>query len=967
MIGPEGEYPPIPRPPEEDPRELAGRVVQGLYRLVKACQLHTESNQAVAQVVEYVQSSVEAYHRATGQEAATILFSKNAVFVNRKMLRASREAYQLALDLGEALLASGVTEVSVHRAVESFELMEFGRALADFTRLGQQPLQISQGGWPHLQTRRVLGQNTDGQLSPPQRAARTYAAALMILRGFYGELQAGKYELKQGIKRIAQRLVSQNETTTRMLLSIAAAPPSESDRASLALSSAVIAYAMAKQLTEDRTVLSSLVASTLLFDAGQPRLLGYSEPGSPTARVERVLAEHEQELLPASALVALTALGKLHPPSLVRSVVVYEALALRAGTAPPYAGRRSASLLARIVAAARGFVELRTRRGSSQPLAIDDALQVLESQATDGTGRALVKLLTGALGIFPAGTLVELSTGETGVVVSTPALPVDFARPPIRIMYDAHAQLLDTPLDVDLAYPKPGEAHRVIRRTIDANDQQMKQMRAYVAQLSAARSRRSADKIRAVRAEQVARAEQEAILTDRPGKRASLDALPKIDSPILKAPPAPDASALVEPAHGPGDARQAATVPPPRQLTRPFDPRCEDAEVLEVLQSHAPPVLPAAAETGLASAAQLLREARARTGLGGFASDSSSSVDDPFAKAQRLATPAASSAVARATETPVSRPGVADTDALLAAYLTDDPALAAPEERDSSASGAPSSGPVSSRSGEPSSWSGRWTGRGQTGPGEPASSPGRSAGLRWSGAGRQTGSSPGMWPNRETGSSPGLWPNRQTGASRDPLASLTGEESDRPSFASSGRSITGSSPGPRSTGGLRLGRSEPSSSAGHSASSGGNDDDAFDELFSPAAPVATSKAAAAPAPSAPAPAALPPSAPAPSAPAPSAPAPSAPTVRPPPQALGAAPAPLRRPSLSRPSMPRVRPEEAPAASAPTNASAASPPAAAKPAPAATPAPPSTAAGPHSTRLRKADTLAWGSPKRPEKK
>ena len=74
MMGSGGEYPPIPRPPEEDQRELAGRVVQGLYRLVKACQLHTESNQAVAQVVEYVQSSIDAYHRSTGQEAAAILF-----------------------------------------------------------------------------------------------------------------------------------------------------------------------------------------------------------------------------------------------------------------------------------------------------------------------------------------------------------------------------------------------------------------------------------------------------------------------------------------------------------------------------------------------------------------------------------------------------------------------------------------------------------------------------------------------------------------------------------------------------------------------------------------------------------------------------------------------------------------------------------------------------------------------------
>src|SRR5581483_8104570 len=104
-------------------------------------------------------------------------------------------------------------------------------------------------------------------------------------------------------------------------------------------------------------------------------------------------------------------------------------------------------------------------------------IQVLANRAADGTERAIVKLLVGALGIYPAGTLVELSTGELAVVLETPAMPVDYVRPPVKILYDARANLLDEPIDVDLA-KVPGPI-RFIRKSIDADEQQAKAMRAF--------------------------------------------------------------------------------------------------------------------------------------------------------------------------------------------------------------------------------------------------------------------------------------------------------------------------------------------------------------------------------------------------------------------------------------------------------------------------------------------------------
>lgn len=490
----------------DDPRQLAGRIVQALYRLVKGCFLHDDANQAIAALIELVTDSTKTFCAKSGLESAAVLFAGNSVFVNKQMLRASRETYQLALELGTILAGCNITEVTVERGVAPTSLAEFGRAVAAMHREKTPSPHFTDGGWPGLKVRKVVGFGGSEALSPVTRVARTYAASIMIVRGFYAELKKGKFELSHSVKRVAQKLAGIPEDEKRLLLSTAAAPAADADRAGLIVSSAVIAVLMAGQLTDDRSALTSLATAALLYDAGRVRLTRGSGTDGPV--IERVLNEDEEERLPNASLIALTALGKLHPPSVTRSVIVYEALALRNEATVPYGGARQPHVLSRILAVARAFTELRVARGSSAPLSIDDAIQVLSSQARDNTEKTFVKLLVGTLGVFPAGTLVELSTGELAVVVSTPRLPVDFARPPVRIMYDPNGAVLEEPIDVDLATARAsdGEALRFIRKPIDASDQQMKQMRAYVMSLTAKR-KKSSDKNRIDRAQLDARSE----------------------------------------------------------------------------------------------------------------------------------------------------------------------------------------------------------------------------------------------------------------------------------------------------------------------------------------------------------------------------------------------------------------------------------------------------------------------------
>jgi len=477
----------------EGVRELGARLVHAIYRLVKGRQLHADTNQAITQLVDGVLQVFQEYCDVAVASSVSILFAAQNVFVDRQMLRASRETYQLAVELGAMLEPFGITELSFTRPLDRGEVQELGRVIA----LAQRDKLLAQGEkltrFQTIRARRVVAFSNGPQLTPVQRAARTYAASVLILQAFYKGQREGVAELPHAVKRVAQRLVTSADEDARLLLAIAASPGHDVDRAAIAVSSAIIALSMARQLVTDRSALLALASAAILFDAGRSRLLPGSSMGS---AVERNLSEDELEHLPASTAFSLTALGKLHPGSLSRAVIAYEAHALRGGASKVYGGRRPPAVLARVLHAARLFVEARAAHGpgggggGGGGTSMDDAVQSLYGQARDATERTFAKLLLGALGLFPAGTLVSLTTGELAVVTATPRLPVDFARPPVRILYDKDSNLLEEPIDLDLAArPLADQPLRVIVRTVDADEKQMRQMRAYVVGLATAGSR----------------------------------------------------------------------------------------------------------------------------------------------------------------------------------------------------------------------------------------------------------------------------------------------------------------------------------------------------------------------------------------------------------------------------------------------------------------------------------------------
>ena len=586
-------------------REASAAVVQCLYRLVKGCLLHTSANnESVTASSKALIEAVLECCRHGSSEDVTVLFMGDAVFVNGAILRTSREAHAIAVELGTLLAACNVRELTLARILGQAEVVLLGTRLADVWRdrsLGARFREVPIPGVTLSE-----GKAFDAvieELAPSERVTRTYAAAVMTVRGMLADVQRGEDRLPRRVKRLAQKIVAHADEDGRLLVSLASQGGPAVDPSTIAVGTAILTVAMARQLTTERVLLSNAAMAALLLDAGKARL------SVGMGGVTRKLNDDELDLVPASAVAVSTAMGKLHPASRVRGALVYEAWWLRRAyrIGPLYAGRRTATVLSRIIGVARAFCELRAA-GPEGTLSVDDALQVLMNRATDTTESAFVRLLIGALGVYPAGTMVELSSGELAVVMATPELPMNFARPPVKVMYDRDARLLAEPVDVDLGAPAPGRVGpaKFILRAVHADDQQLRAMRSFVVAATAA-NRRAA--VRDPMPEHARAAS--AASTARP--RSANDPVPEPGSPRSRPSPTspsaaharPEASGVhasagrrpsvelprAEPAPGP----PPPTVPvesAPRRLSYDRLPRVEDPRSEATPAAAAPPRRP---------------------------------------------------------------------------------------------------------------------------------------------------------------------------------------------------------------------------------------------------------------------------------------------------------------------------------------------------------------------------------------
>jgi HD-GYP domain-containing protein (c-di-GMP phosphodiesterase class II) len=206
----------------------------------------------------------------------------------------------------------------------------------------------------------------------------------------------------------------------------------------------------------DKTVLVCLGMGALLHDVGQvhlPRNL-IRKPGLYTAQEQRLMQAHPHL---GATLLSQTP----HIPGEACRIVAEHHERWNGSGYPQGLHGAALSPLSHIVAIADVYETMLGTRTGRPPLLPTQAIKELYQQ-----GRAqqldlgLVEKMVRCLGIYPVGSLIELNTGERGIVIAVN--PGKALQPVVHILWDQAHQRYATPVTVDLAAPDPDAPLRTI-------------------------------------------------------------------------------------------------------------------------------------------------------------------------------------------------------------------------------------------------------------------------------------------------------------------------------------------------------------------------------------------------------------------------------------------------------------------------------------------------------------------------
>jgi len=216
----------------------------------------------------------------------------------------------------------------------------------------------------------------------------------------------------------------------------------------------ILTMGQARGLGIDGTLLRELGLAALMHDIG--KVLTPNEIlNKPEALTEREFDILKRHTIDGAEILRRTP----HIPPLA-PIVAFEHHLRADGTGYPIGvSRRQLNLGTVLCAIADVYDAMRSQRAYQEAFPTDRILAVL--QRNDGTqfDQHLVRRFTQLVGIYPAGNLVRLDTGDIAVVLK--AYAPDPYRPRVRVLMTTAGAALDRPYDVDLWEAAEGQPQSV--------------------------------------------------------------------------------------------------------------------------------------------------------------------------------------------------------------------------------------------------------------------------------------------------------------------------------------------------------------------------------------------------------------------------------------------------------------------------------------------------------------------------
>ena len=433
--------------------QLGEEVLRRLAAAVRSMQLYTKGHPLIARNLDALAGAVRALHDT--QPALVIGLVGNEVIVDDAPIKGD-----LQIGLTRRLKQISVERITIDRGVTADELSAFVEAVTNAASGGGGGA-VQLPSWPHIRVGRVaVGDEPAAQPVDMTGFRRMYDEAVSTAETVWEsarlEAKPDATAARSTIDSLAQA-VSQNRTA---LLALTTLKSYDNYTFTHMVNVSLLTMGQARALGIDGPLLREVGLAALMHDIGKVRtpLEILNKPEKLTDEEFRIMQRHTVD-------GAEILRGTPEMPTLAPVVAFEHHLRLDGSGYPGGVKRPSLNLGTMLCSIADVYDAMRSQRRYQQAFPSDRILEVLRRNDGQQFDQHLVRRFSQLLGIYPAGNVVKLDTGETAVVVKVYA--PDPYRPQVRIVMDGEGRRLERPYDVNLWEPQSDGRISAIQKPLD--------------------------------------------------------------------------------------------------------------------------------------------------------------------------------------------------------------------------------------------------------------------------------------------------------------------------------------------------------------------------------------------------------------------------------------------------------------------------------------------------------------------
>ncbi|MGC6416074.1 MAG: HD-GYP domain-containing protein [Bradymonadia bacterium] len=464
---------------DENSIEQSRKLVNYLFVLLRSAAMHDLENQALERPLEQMEDALKESFDAGATKIEIALLDGN-FFINGRLLQLDYSTFQNVRFLRKIYEHLDIAVIWFSQAASRAQLRALLVAFLKVLRGERKSIKAFDLSPIHLGDRVV--DNFDGlygEGDPRQHVLGIYASGLLMLRQFVNDLRKGQAPRYSKLKRLCLQLIDLDARYHNLLVALIHLEGYKGNLFCHMLNTATLSIAFGKRVGLDRELLLDLGMTAFYHDLGWPLIGTFGKESDSFKSLSmdginriRNASDPSMDDLRVKVARALVRIGGFNELVISRLIVAYESqIPEQHKPEGLYYGEIGANFMTHIIRMASRYDDLTTNKDDRSALRPDEAMKTILADRGQVYDHFLAELFVNAIGIYPVGTLVELDTGEVGLVVNLPTEPVHFNRPQIKILIDQIGNLVESPKVVDLSNKsRSGRFVRSVERTYDARN-----------------------------------------------------------------------------------------------------------------------------------------------------------------------------------------------------------------------------------------------------------------------------------------------------------------------------------------------------------------------------------------------------------------------------------------------------------------------------------------------------------------